>query len=89
MQEEAAVKSMWGVKLKKTSREKRGEELIFVDLKTENVGYLDRRKMTDLGLITPVGSGKDETLEEAETDPQRYDFFVREVRGIFRISSSM
>jgi hypothetical protein len=84
VQEAEAVKNKWGVSLKKTAKNKRGDEFIFVDLKTESVGYLDRTRLTKMGFIKPVGN----SLEQTEKDQQRYDFFVREIRGIFRISSA-
>jgi hypothetical protein len=88
VQEAEAVKNKWGVSLKKTQKSQRGTEFIFVDVRTEGVGYLDRKKLMDMKFIKPIGLGKNETLEQAEKDQQRYDFYVREIRRIFRISSA-
>ncbi|KAG7373573.1 ubiquitin family protein [Nitzschia inconspicua] len=86
--EAEAVKNKWGVALKKTSKNQKGNEFLFVDVKTDSVGYLDRQKLMETKFITVVGFGKSETLEQAEKDQQRYDYFVREIRRIFRISSA-
>ncbi|KAG7340862.1 ubiquitin family protein [Nitzschia inconspicua] len=86
--EAEAVKNKWGVALKKTSKNQKGNEFLFVDVKTDSVGYLDRQKLMETKFITVVGFGKNETLEQAEKDQQRYDYFVREIRRIFRISSA-
>jgi hypothetical protein len=88
VQEAEAVKNKWGVSLKKTTKSQRGTEFIFVDVRTEGVGYLDRQKLMDMKFIKPIGFGKNETLEQAEKNQQRYDFYVREIRRIFRISSA-
>ena len=88
VEEAEAVKSKWGVALKKTQKARRGNELLFVDIKHGAVGFLDRKKMeNEIKLITPVGIGKDATLQEAEKDAQKYDKFVKEIRKIFGIAS--
>lgn len=81
------VKSKWGVQLKKTQKNKRGSEFIFVDIKTDNVGLLDRSAMVERGFIHPIGVGKGETLLEGEKDAQCYDRYVKEIRRIFRVAS--
>lgn len=82
------VKSKWGVQLKKTAKNTKGEELIFVDIKTGAFGLLDRKKFMDQKFITPVGSGKDATLKEAETQTRVYDRYVHSIRTIFGIKSA-
>jgi len=85
VQEAEAVKNKWGVSLKKTAKSKKGTEFLFVDIRTDSVGYLDRDKLMAMKFIKPVGFGKNETLEQAEQDPQRYDKYVHEIRRIFKI----
>jgi hypothetical protein len=88
VQEAEAVKGKWGVQLKKTQKNKRGNELLFVDIKHGVFGFLDRKKMeNEVKVITPVGTGKEATLEEAEKDAQKYDKFVKEIRTIFGVAS--
>jgi len=95
----ADVKNMWGVQLKKRSKQRRGEEIFFVDLKTTHIGVLNRKKLMDMEFITVipmenvgdaggVRRSKDEleTLQEGEKDMQKYDYYVREIRNIFGIA---
>eukprot|EP00536_Pseudo-nitzschia_multiseries_P000430 jgi/Psemu1/249511/estExt_Genewise1Plus.C_50236 len=98
LEEAEKVQNLWGVNLKKTNHKKRGTEILFVDLKTEAVGFLNRTKLMDMEFITVVkvidpnvlGDNKkgevEETLEQAETDQQKYDFFVTRIRRIFGIA---
>jgi Ubiquitin family len=88
LEEAEAVKSKWGVQLKKTQKNTRGSELLFVDIKHGTFGFLDRKKMEEeIKLVTPVGQGKDATIQEAEKDAQKYDNFVKAIRTIFGIAS--
>mmetsp|Transcript_32125 Transcript_32125/g.75536 ORF Transcript_32125/g.75536 Transcript_32125/m.75536 type:complete len:679 (-) Transcript_32125:2597-4633(-) len=98
LEEAEKVQNLWGVNLKKTSHKKRGTEILFVDLKTQAVGFLNRTKLMNMEFITVVkvvdpsvlGDNKkgevEETLEQAETDQQKYDFFVTRIRRIFGIA---
>jgi len=88
VQEAEEVKSKWGVQLKKTQKTKRGDEFIFVDVKTGAVGLLDRNKMMEKKFITVVGHGKDETLKEGEKTTRTYDKYVAQVRAIFGIKAT-
>ena len=74
--------------LKKTQKNKRGEEFIFVDIKTGAVGLADRTKAMEKKFITPVGHGKTETLKEAEQNTRIYDKYVTEIRAIFGIKAT-
>lgn len=99
IEDAAAVHNLWGVNLKKTSQRQRSTAIFFVDLKTNAVGFLDRKKLMDMNFITVVkvndpsvlGDNKkhevNETLEQAEVDQQKYDFFVARIRRIFGIES--
>lgn len=79
------VKNMWGVELKKSRQNKQGTEIFFVDLKTQAVGFLDRKKLAEMNFITVVNATSGKTLEQAEKDQQKYDFYVFEIRKIFGI----
>ena len=91
------VKSMWGIELRKSRQKQHTAEIFFVDLKTKAVGLLDRNKLMELNFITVIKSaetgvsedykGEGKTLEQAEKDPQKYDYFVHEIRKIFGIDS--
>jgi len=87
MQEAEKVSSMWGVKLKKRERNKKGEEFFFVDLKTGAIGELARKKYLDMNFITPTTENGKETLAEAEKDTMQYDHFIHEIRKIFGIQT--
>jgi hypothetical protein len=89
LEEAEKVKSMWGVNLKKREKNKKGEEFIFVDPKTGACGELSRKKCVDIGFITVVTSGKDETLAQRETDTMLYDKYVFDIRQIFGIKSAV
>eukprot|EP00934_Nitzschia_sp_Nitz4_P000475 Nitzschia sp. Nitz4//scaffold71_size96697//4727//10756//NITZ4_004685-RA/size96697-processed-gene-0.125-mRNA-1//-1//CDS//3329557217//475//frame0 len=82
------VKSKWGVQLKKTQKAKKGDEFIFVDVKTGAVGLLDRKKCIDMKFINLVGYGKDETLKEAEHTTKIRDKYVLQIRNIFGIKTA-
>lgn len=93
------VKNMWGVELKKSRQKQRATEIFFVDLKTRAVGFLNRTKLLEIGFITVVRASdpnvvstenfnytvENDTLEQAEKDQQKYDYFVFEIRKIFGI----
>lgn len=85
-EQEEGVQNLWGVQLKKTSQKRRGTEIFFVDLKTCAVGFLDRGKLLANNVISVVKDiDEHETLEQAEKDQQKYDFFVYKIRNIFGI----
>ena len=83
------LKSKWGVTLKKREKNKKGEELIFVDPKTGASGELARKKYLDMKFITPISDQKEgETLEEREKDTGMYDKYVYQIRDVFGIKIS-
>lgn len=89
LEEAAKVASMWGVSLKKREKNKKGEELLFVDPKTGACGELSRSKALEQEWITPVVLGNGiETLVERETDTMLYDKYVMEIRRVFDIKSA-
>jgi len=86
MLEAEKVKNMWGVNLKKRERNKKGEEFVFVDLKTGACGELARKKYVDMNFITPVKDDKGmDTLEEREKDFMAYDKYISELRRVFGV----
>mmetsp|Transcript_17796 Transcript_17796/g.33786 ORF Transcript_17796/g.33786 Transcript_17796/m.33786 type:complete len:2165 (-) Transcript_17796:45-6539(-) len=82
------VKGIWGVSLKKREKNKKGEELIYIDAKTGASGELSRKKYLENGFITPVMTEKGESLEQAETDTMKYDRFIHDIRGVFGVRSA-
>jgi hypothetical protein len=70
MQDAEAVKRKRGVNLKKREQNKKGEEFIFVDLKTGALGKLSHKKYLDMKFITP-------TLEEREKNDMKYEKYIR------------
>jgi ubiquitin C len=88
LEEAEAVKSMWGVDLKKREKNKKGEEFLFVDPKTGACGELSRKKYLDMKFITPTTGRKGETLVEAETDSLMYDKCIADIRKVFGIKSA-
>jgi Ubiquitin family/Ubiquitin-like domain len=88
LEEAENVKSKWGVQLKKTEKNKRGEELIYVDVKTGGFGLVDRTTAIEKGFITVVMNGKEETLKEAEHNTRTYDKYVSAIRRVFGIKAT-
>ena len=88
LKEAEQVKSKWGVQLKKTEKNKRGEELIYVDLKTGGFGLVDRKAAIEKDFISVVLEGKDETLKQAEHNTRIYDKYVAGIRQIFAIKAT-
>ena len=87
LQEAENVKSMWGVQLKKREKNPKGEELLFVDLRTSAVGELSRKKCIELGGMT---IGKNETdgkelVEEAMEVIEQRDDLLAAVRQALKI----
>jgi hypothetical protein len=82
------VKNKWGVNLKKRESNKMGEEFIFVDRKTGATGELSRKKYVGMKFITPVTSGKVETLEEWEKDSMMYEEYIQDIRKVFGVKSA-
>lgn len=81
----ARVKDMWGVDLKKREKNKKGEELIYIDPNTGAAGELSRKKCIDMKFITPVATQKGETLKENENDHMKYDKYISDIRNVFSL----
>ena len=88
------VTNKWGVTLKKRSKNKKGEELIFVDPKTGSVGELQRKKAVEDGFITPTdppkgkraASERREFIKETEPNQQKDDEYRDHIREIYGIA---
>jgi hypothetical protein len=87
--ESAKVASVWGISLKKRPKNKKGEEFVFIDPKTNACGELARKKFIDQGFITleTNDEGK-EVLHEAEKNNVEYENLIQEIRRIFNIKAN-
>ena len=87
--EKEEVKNKWGVQLKKRTKNKAGEEFIFIDSKTGACGELSRKKYLEMKFITPVPDKKGgETLAQREKDTMKYEQHVLSIRSHFGIKSA-
>mmetsp|Transcript_14773 Transcript_14773/g.27992 ORF Transcript_14773/g.27992 Transcript_14773/m.27992 type:complete len:552 (-) Transcript_14773:60-1715(-) len=87
LQEAENVKSMWGVQLKKREKNAKGEELLFVDLRTSAIGELSRKKCIELRGMTIGKSETDgtEIVEEAVAVLEERDDLLAAVRQALKI----
>lgn len=87
LQEAESVKNMWGVQLKKREKNAKGEELLFVDLRTNAIGEMSRKKCIELGGMTVGKSETDgqEIIEEAAAVLEDRDDLVAAVRQALKI----
>jgi hypothetical protein len=81
------VQNMWGVKLKKTPKNVKGEELIFIDQQTTTYGELSRAICLERGIITEI---KDEntkkvTLAEAHNDYEDKVEIMERIRILMKL----
>jgi len=81
LEEAEKVQGVFGVKLKKREKNKKGEEFIFVDPRTGASGELSRKKYIDSNFITLSGH----TIEERETDNLKYDKYIAMIRSTFGV----
>ena len=79
LEEAEKVKGVWGVSLKKREKNKKGEEFLYIDPKTNNCGELSRKKYIDSKFITLTG----DSIAEAEKDTMTYDKYIAMIRGVF------
>jgi len=88
LQEAENVKSKWGVTLKKREKNAKGEELMFVDLRTGALGELSRKKILEMGAMTlgPKDEEGQETVVEAVTDFAERDDLCATVRQALKIN---
>jgi hypothetical protein len=81
------VQNMWGVKLKKTPKNVKGEEFIFIDQHTGTYGELSRAMCLERNLITET---KDETtkkviLAEAHSDIDDRAEIMERIRTLMKL----
>lgn len=81
------VQNMWGVKLKKTPKNAKGEELIFVDQKNGAIGELSRKTCLERGLLTEA---KDEhsgkmVLAQAFVDCEDRSDLMERIRVLLKL----
>ena len=82
MQEAANVQNLWGVKLKKRTKNAKGEELLFVDPLNGVLGEVSRVDCVAHGFLTlemDSESGK-ETVKDALTVPDELDEVIQTIR---------
>jgi hypothetical protein len=82
----ARIANMWGVKLKKTEMNMKGEEFIFVDQKSGAFGEISRKMFIARGVLTET---KDENgkviLGEAEQDFEERSNLVETLRSVLKL----
>jgi hypothetical protein len=81
------VQNMWGVKLRKTPKNVKGEELLFVDQKTGAYGELSRKSCMEREMLTEV---KDETtgkliLAQAFLDFEDRAYIMERIRTLLKL----
>ena len=74
--EAESVKNKFGVQLKKRSKNKKGEEFLFVDAKTGACGELSRKKYVDSGFVND---------DRYNLDTMEYDQHILTIRNIFGV----
>ncbi len=87
MQEAASVKNLWGVELKKRSKNAKGEELLFLDPNNEAFGEVSRKDCVSSGLlILENGQDGNEFVKGAITDLHERDVLVQIVRKALKLN---
>lgn len=80
------IKNMWGVTLRKTPKNKKGEEFVFVDKKNGAFGEISRKQCLETEMIHEV---KDENgtigLGEAEVDFEERGSLVEVIRSLLNL----
>jgi hypothetical protein len=83
------VQNMWGVKLKKTPKNAKGEEFIFICQKTSQFGEMSRQHALESGLITEVHDentkSKMKVIEQAYVDFHERSELVEKVRSLLNL----
>jgi hypothetical protein len=80
------IANMWGVTLKKTPKNEKGAEFIFIDQRTHAFGELSRKGCIEKELISVVkgNDGKD-FLAEAEADFEERARLVEQIRELLEL----
>jgi hypothetical protein len=82
----AKIANMWGVKLRKSPKNAKGEEFIFVDQKTSAFGEISRKNCVEKELITVLkGNDEKDYLGESEADFQERAGLVEQIRDLLEL----
>jgi hypothetical protein len=82
----AGVQNMWGVKLRKTPKNKKGEELIFIDQKTGAYGEMSRATCLERGILQEVPGDKGKiTLAQAQNDFEDRSELIERIRILLKV----
>lgn len=80
------VKNMWGVTLKKTPKNVKGEELVFVDQKTGSIGELSRKNCLERGLLAEAKDDHGKlSLEQAFLDFEDKADLMERIRSLLKL----
>jgi hypothetical protein len=80
------IKNMWGVTLRKTPKNKKGEEFIFIDQKQETFGEISRKACLEKEIISEIKDEKGKlVIAEAETDAEERDTMAEHIREILKL----
>jgi hypothetical protein len=81
------VQNMWGVKLKKTPKNEKGEEFIFVCQQTASFGEMSRKNMLDYEIIheSKDPTSKNMIIEEAYHDFEERAELVEKIRTLLKL----
>lgn len=87
MQEAVSVKNLWGVELKKRSKNVQGEEVLFLDPNLEALGEVSRSACISEGLLVVENdqNGK-EKIKGAITDVHERDDMVQVIRKVLKLN---
>ena len=80
------VANLWGVALKKRPKNKKGEELIFIDPKSGATGELARKTILSKGVLNEFTNEFNKlSLKEAETGAEAREEIIVKIREVFNI----
>jgi NADPH2:quinone reductase len=87
MQEAANVKNLWGVELKKRTKNAKGEELLFLDASSGALGEVSRKTCMNAGLLVLESDEQgNETIKGAVKELVERDKLVQIVRTTLRLN---
>lgn len=87
MQEAVNVKNLWGVELKKRSKNVKGEELLFLDAGSDALGEVSRKTCISAGLFVSESDEQgEESIKGAVKDLVERDKLVQLVRTSLKLN---
>ena len=87
MQEAVNVKNLWGVELKKRSKNVKGEELLFLDAGSDALGEVSRKTWISAGLFVLESDEQgEESIKGAVKDLVERDKLVQLVRTSLKLN---